>query len=783
MKRIRNNIRTVNEPSGINVQQLRVAIYNNRIWFIVFGVLGILAAILYNVVSHQKYKVGMTVLVKQDNTQGTLSALYKQLGVPQNINVQNQVGVLSSFTVNLQTLQNLNWKYSWALDGVLTKKDLYKNAPLAITYLPNVEQTLDVPLHIKILDAQRYVVKASTTREIDGIKRDIDFEETGTFGKPFKNSYFAFTLNKIPNHIIEKDDQFVLTFNDLVLMAKDYQEKLKVTMNDAEANLISVELKSPHLDRAIDYLNELGNVYIQFGLAEKNRLANNTVEFIDKQLAGVSDSLQVASNNVTSYRSNNNIVDVDQQSTSIIENMSKLESDEATARMKVDYFRSLKRYINNSGALRNLVAPSVVGVTDPSLNALVIQLSDLFRQREVLSNTAQEGSPQLVSLNSEIAYTQRSLSENINNLLGNAQLELNNLQQQRQNMGAQRSVLPKKEQNLTNIKRNFDLKNELYTFLLQKRSEAQIAHASRDPDAQILDKASLGTANLVGFNRYVNLIIGFILGLLLPLAFLTSKTFFQKNLVHVSDVSTQLKLPILSNILYNKFNDELPVLTYPSSDITESFRGLRINIQYLLQNSMSKVVAVHSSIAGEGKTFVSANLAAILAITNKTVLLVDADMRKPRTHILFKISNEVGLSNYLQGEAGFTSVVQPTTVSGLSVVCAGPKPQFPSELLNTKYLESFITEAKKHYEYVIINNPPVNIVNDGLMVAPFADINMFLLRIKSSTRNELLYVNNMAQEGLIKNMAVVLNNVTNESIGLYGKNSGGYYSDNRMLTT
>src|SRR4051812_34316568 len=171
MKRTRNNFRTVQEPTGINVQQLRVSVYNNRIWFAVFGILGLLAALLYNVVSKQKYNVGMTVLVKTNNTEGTLSALYKQLGVPQNINVQNQVGVLSSFTLNLQALQNLNWKYSWAQKALLSQKDLYKNEPFSVVELPKSLQVLDIPLHIKVISANRYVIKADETKEINGIKR------------------------------------------------------------------------------------------------------------------------------------------------------------------------------------------------------------------------------------------------------------------------------------------------------------------------------------------------------------------------------------------------------------------------------------------------------------------------------------------------------------------------------------------------------------------------------------------------------------------------------------
>ncbi len=782
MKKVKKKFQPVKESEGINIEQLKISIYEHKFWFIVLSLTGLLLAFFFNHFSHQKYTVNTTLVLKDDNAEGTLSALYKQLGVQnKNGNVQNQIGVLSSFTLNLQALQNLNWQFSWSQDKFLSHPDLYKNDPYRVGIPSGSLQILGVPLHIKQISEKQYTVEADETREINGIKREIDFKQTGTFGKPFKNKFFSFRLNKIPNQLTENGDQYILVFNDLVLMAKDYQKNLKITAGDAESDLITMSLEATQLNRSIDFLNELDKVYIDYGLAEKTRLANNTVDFINKQLAGVSDSLKTADEKVTDYRSDNNVVDISQQSSAIINRLDKINNDESAAKIKVDYFKSLKRYINNAAAMKSLVSPSVVGVTDPALNSLVIKLGDLFQQREVLSNTAQEGSPQLISLNKEISYTQKSLSENINNLLENAQMELNNLSNQRASISAQLSSLPQKQQNLKNISRKSDLNNDLYTFLLQKKSEAQIAQASRDPDAKVLDAASFGTADKTGLKKFMVLFIGLFAGLALPLIYLILKTFFHKKLNYVSDISGQLSISVIGNILYNKFDTELPVLAYPNSDVTESFRGLRINIQYLLKNKPSKVIALHSSIAGEGKTFVSANLASILALTNKTVLLIDADLRKARTHKIYNLSNKVGLSDYLEGTTSFTEVIQPTKTKGLSVVCAGSKPLFPSELLNNSKLEEMINEAKKYYEYIIINNPPVNIVNDAMMVVPFADMNLFLLRIKSSTKNELMFINKIAQEGIIKNMAVALNNVTYKSIGLYEKNNGGYYNDNRYL--
>lgn len=449
--------------------------------------------------------------------------------------------------------------------------------------------------------------------------------------------------------------------------------------------------------------------------------------------------------------------------------------------MQLEYYTNLKQYVTNASALKSLVAPSVVGITDASLNTVVAKLSDLFHQREVLSYTATDKSPQMISLDEEINYTQKTITENLNNLISNTQLQLKNLSQQEANINSTKTAIPKTEQNLNKIKRNFDFNNDLYTYLLQKRSEAQIAQASRDPDAQIIDEASFGTATLKGFNHAVNLIIGVFLGLLFPLIYLTIQAFFKNRLKYVDDVKEQLRPAIIGNILHNKFKNELPVIVYPHAEITESFRSLRINIQYLLRDLDNKIISIHSSIAGEGKTFVSSNLAVILAITNKTVLLVDADLRQPRTHTIFKCSNDVGLSNYLNEELTLSDVVKPSTVKGLSLVTSGPKPDYPSELLDSPRLDLFIAEAKKHYEYIVFNNPPLSIVKDGMMLVPHSNINIFLLRMNKSSINQLDYINQLLHEGVVKNVVVALNNVTAESYGIAEQKDHGYYNDNKML--
>src|SRR5690606_18039252 len=241
--------------------------------------------------------------------------------------------------------------------------------------------------------------------------------------------------------------------------------------------------------RDINYLNELTKVYIDFGLEEKNRVADNTLRFISNQLIGITDSLQSASQDFTNFRSRNRIVDLGQEANIVVSNLGEIQSEEARINMRLEYYNNLKRYLNDASQMKELVAPSGVGITDPALNTSVPRLSDLSRQKEVLSDTVQEKNPNVVSLVNEIQYTQKILQENIDSLLNNTHVELANLNERKQRVNSQLSRLPKTEQDLVNIKRTFDLNNDLYTFLLRKRAEVGIARASNSPDARILDTA------------------------------------------------------------------------------------------------------------------------------------------------------------------------------------------------------------------------------------------------------------------------------------------------------
>jgi len=762
-----------------NVKAFLFRLLSKWYWFVLFGFLGLSGSYLVTRYSLPSYKMNSTVLVHEESQGMGMESLFEGFDMGGKTNIQNHIGILKSYKLNYQTLENLNWRTSWFAEGIFCDGDLYGKSPFEVVEHDGKTNLEDIPVHIELLKGDAYLVHVDGEAYVNGSLQKIEFEEQGKLGELFQNPYFSFTL-KAKTKPVEEDVYFV--FNNQSKMTLAYLKKMAVSLTDKKADMIRMQLIGSVPAREVDYLNELNRVYIQFGLKEKNRTSLNTVKFIDLQLEGVVDSLQIAGQNFTTFRSKNKVLDFGQEATFVMEKMEELEKEKSMAEMRLEYYENLHRYVGDATQMKQMVSPSVVGITDMGLNALVVKLSELYSNREVLSYTVKEKNPSLVLMGKEIQHTRMSLEKNLENLLGNAEIEVKNLNKRIKQINAQVSHLPQTEQELINIKRSFDLNNELYTFLLQKRAEAAIAMASNVPDAQVLDAANVETAVQVGPKLALNLLVGLILGLGLPFLLIVISDYFNDTIQSKEELEKESKLPIFGEIAHNLYKKEMPILEHPRSGIAESFRGLRTNLQYLVRKDGPKVLGVHSMIPGEGKTFTALNMATIIAMGDKKVLLVGCDLRKPRLHQIFDMENLMGLSTYLINHHQFKEIIRPTHIQNLSIVNAGPIPPNPAELLGNGEFERFIAEAKKEFDYIVLDNAPVTLVTDGVLTSEFADANLFVLRQGYSQKGQVKYINQLAEKESIKKLGLILNDAKfnrssyGNTYGSYG-NGNGYYEE------
>jgi tyrosine-protein kinase Etk/Wzc len=775
------------EPVHIKEFLMRTAYYWK--WFAVSLFIGVGAATLYNRFAAPEYEINATVLVEDEKKGMEMSSLFEGLNMGGTVKIQNHIGLLQSYSLNYKTLENLGWKVSWFEDTPFYEKDLYgSEPPYLVTSSGTKANPTGIPIHITRVSEIEYLVEADGKKpDINGQELEVKLNAKGTFGRPFENGPFSFTIEKNNASKGNTSVAYFFSFNDIEQLALAYKRKLVVNLVDKQSDLISLQLKGVNPVREMDYLNELGRVYIKYGLTEKNRTSENTLRFIDSQLLGITDSLYRAENNFTSFRSEKKVVDLTQEAGLVLTKVEELESQKAMADMRLAYVSRLKKEMKDSRQMKQMVTPSVVGFTDETFNALVTKLIDLYSKREVLAFSLEERAPSIQLLDKELKMTLDAVAKTVDNLQSNLQIEGQNLDKRIAQLGGQLSNLPQNEQKLLNLKRRFDLNNDLYTFLLKKRAETAITMAASVPDVKVVDPARRITTIKTGPKKMLNYLIGLILGLFTPLIILIIYDNLNDSIQTKEEVEQRTKLPIIGTVAHNDYDKEMIVTEHPRSSIAESFRSLRTNLKYIIPGEDQKVIALHSTIPGEGKTFVSLNLALILALNNNKVLLVGVDMRKPMLHNRFQSDNKKGLSTYLINLNTFDEVVEKTDVENLSFTPSGPIPPNPAELLENEYFGLFLAEAKKRFDYIVLDNAPISMVTDGILVGAHADVNLILLRLKYSHRNQVKFIDDLAERKALPNLGIVLNDARMDGYGYTGRYNSyngyghGYYDDSPNL--
>lgn len=754
---------TPDHPTGahtgksFNKKMILPAILRNWYWFGLAAVLGFGAAFIQHRAFPGNFKSTMTILLINEPHQAPFNtSLDNNLDIKESpINVEDEQTVVSAYSLQLQTLHNLNWKTKWYKKSLIGKKDLYLQDPFVVTFLED-SVLKGVQLTITPLSATNYRVECDYKDKPADTDRIIRFSAVAAFGQPFVNEYFHFTLYPDTSPVPADGTTYILIFNDLDFMAIEYQGNLDVKIPAPESDVLNVELKGENEMRNVDYLNALGNTYLKFGLDQKNQSAVNTLSFIRSQLSGVADSLHKSGDRYTDFRTRNKVVDLTTEGAMVLQKVEDIDKQESLLKLKMDYYNGLNQHLNDQDQLKSFVAPSM-GDPDPDLGALVQKLTSLYSQRATLSLSLQPKNPKMIAVNDDIALTQQLIQNNINSHISVTRNEINSLDQQKRETNARLTGIPTTERDYLDIKRGFDVNSTLYNFLLQKRAEAGIALASNNPDAKILDPANIPTTGPIGLRPIINMAIGIILGLFITLGIVLLRQFFNDELREPEEATAALHLSVAGLIPHNRLKTELPASQHPQSEITEAFRNLRANLRYLLKDGGMGIIAVHSAVAGEGKSFIAANLASLLAVSSKKALLIQADKHNDHLQELTGAKPRKDLTNYLDGTATFRDLLSPTTIPGLSFIRAGQPDSQLSELMDTPAMEKFLKEARTAFDFIVIDNAPISIFSDARTMAAYADINLFVLRIGYSTVKELSYINNAAEEETVRNMIVVLN--------------------------
>ncbi|WP_167607469.1 GumC family protein [Maribellus sediminis] len=751
----------------IDIKRLLFLLVRRWYWLAIGLILGVAGAYFYVKYTPAKYLVDTSLLVTNESKGLDIENMFMEnmMGASSKVSLQNEVEFLRSYTLNHQAVDNLNWQSFWQKKNLVVWEGIYLDEPFIINKNNNAINPAGLNMEIIPVSATEYHIEADGEVRINNKLTKIVFSETARYGQPFINDYFNFTLTpkEDANEMVNQSYRFA--FIDKSKLTASYIKKVKTDYGkDSEVIKLSVESIEPLRD--IHYLNELVRVYLELKLDLQTQTQKRSLEFIDSQLSGISNDLSEAESTFTEFRSKNQIIDLSSQGSLIMEQLKDIEQEKSQLQMQLDYFKNLQRYLGNIQAADQLVAPSVVGITDATLNSLVLKLSELYSRRKVLSFSARENNPSLILLNQEIGQVNEQLREMLVNLIDNTELSVRTLNQRYNRINNQLNNMPEQEQQLINIQRQYELTNEIYTFLLQRRAELEISLAAAVVDIQIIDPAQIERLIPLNKSTILILMIGAFLGLLFPGIVILLADFFNNKIHLQEDVVKLTPLTILGNVLHSNRKNERVVIDDPSSPIAESYRNIRTNLHFKFTTESEKVIGIHSVMPGEGKTFNATNIATIMALNDKKTVLIGADMRKPRIHKVFEIPNTTGLSNYLAGQAKIEEIIFETDVENLSLIPAGPIPPNPAELIERKAFKRLLEELKKTFDYIIIDNAPVSMVTDGLVTSKESDINLFVLRYGVSKKDQLRFINEIAERGIMNKPTIIINDVKLSQLGL-----------------
>jgi capsular exopolysaccharide synthesis family protein len=646
----------------------------------------------------------------------------------------------------------------------MKQEALYPKHP--ITVIQDTYGTLpfDVEFKFKYLGDNKFTFEAESNGSYT-------LHKEAAFGEKIETKDGSFRVKCDNAKWLTDNKQIDLYFklHSRTSLQENFRKRLKVAPATKEATVITLSLEGNNKEMDIDFLNKLSDIFLNYNLDKKNIDAVRTIEFIDKQLVGITDSLSITEENLQKFRSKKMVMNLSAQGQVIIDQAMKLENDKARLVIESNYYNYLAEYLSKDNVGEVPIAPATMGITDPGLSRLVMDLAEV--QGQYYSKSLGDKNPMQGQLAQRLKNTKDALKETLNGVKQANELAIRENRDQIITVNSKAAALPVTERELLGIERKFKLNDVLYTFLLEKKSEAQIQKASNTPDNEIIDPARPGK-DPVSPKTTLSYLLAIVAGFGFPfLWIMLAETFNYK----VRDEEVIIKItdmPIAGHVPHSKFKSLNVVFEEPQSYVAEAFRSLRSRMQFFTKDNKSPVILITSSMPEEGKTFASINLASAYSLMGKKTVLVGFDLRRPKIYNDFNIDNIKGVSTWLIGRDNLEDVIKATTHENLSIIPAGPIPPNPSELTSSTKTDELLKSLKDRFDCIIIDSPPIGTVSDTFYLAALADTCLIIVRLNKTSKDMIERTVNDLKISDIKSSSLVINDIGSEGKG-YGY--GGKY--------
>ena len=706
-----------------------------------------------------------TIVIKENTGYGGANfALMQGFGVDMGYkNVNNQMIMLGSYDLTSRVVDSLPFlNVEYITQGRFKTRQLYRQTPILV--------------ETSRVDARAYGVLYQVLFESDGSMRisstdeGVPLELTAHYGEPINCSLFDAVI--WPTELMVNTGKIYIRFRTHESLVDEFMSRLQLSFVTEGSTVLALSLVSETPQRDCDYLDMLAKIYLLQNLETKNEVAENSIRFINSQLENLQSSLQVSEGAMTNFRQENKIIDVNSYAGQIMGYLATYDQQKMEMRLRETYFDYLINYIHTSMESDAVIMPSTMGVTDASLVALVQELNELRIQRSELT----EKNIYYAKYTKDMETVKASIEELVNSMRAAMEIEKTDLQKRITEAESMLKTLPEKELQMVAIERNYRIDDNYYTFFLQKRAEAEIQKASNTPDNSIMDKArttAIMNAKAKSKTTSTYLIIGF----LIPLVLIILSELLNNKIRSPKDVVKLKMFRLIGTLRHAKSQNPTLVRASPRSSYAEMLRAIRTRIEFVLKRKEKMVISVTSTESGDGKTFLSTNLAALYAMTGRKVLLIDLDLRKPNIHTKLGLENGNGVSNYLVGDCEFEDIITRNTPFGFDFVRAGTIPPNPGELVHTDKLRDLINEMREQYDYIVMDSSPIGLVPDAYAIIENSDMCLFVIRClqtnKSFCKQTLEQISEVVDNP--EKIQIVLSDIPTQGRHSYGSGYGYGY--------
>ena len=761
----------------VNIQELLFRYLIHWPWFVISIIICIACAWGYLRLTTPIYNISATVLIKDEKKGGgaSMSSDLEKMGlegfVSSSSNVDNEIEVLRSKSVAREVVNNLGLFVTYMDEDEFPSKELYHTSPVLVSLTHQEADKLPGRMEINMilqptgaLGVQITVGEKEYRKQFDKLPAVFPTDE-GTVAFFANND----TLSAVCPENITKERHITAFINRPFSVLKEYVNSLSIAPTSKTTSVVVISLENTNTRRGRDYINKLLEMYNINANNDKNEVAQKTAEFIDERIGIISKELGSTEQDLENFKRSAGITDLSSEAQIALTGNAEYEKKRVENQTQINLVMDLQRYMKGN---EYEVLPSNIGLQDAASAGAIDRYNQMLVERKRLLRTSTENNPTIINLDTSIRAMRTNVQATLDATLKGLQITKEDLAREASRYSRRINDAPTQERQFVSIARQQEIKSGLYLMLLQKREENAITLAATANNAKIIDEA-LADDNPISPKKTIVYLAALVLGVGLPVGVIYLIGLTKFKIEGRADVEKLTSLPVVGDIpLADEKTGSIAVFENQNNLMSETFRNVRTNLQFMLENGKN-VILVTSTISGEGKSFISANLAISLSLLGKKVVIVGLDIRKPGLNKVFNIpKKEHGITQYLTNTtANLMDFVQPSDINkNLFILPGGTVPPNPTELLARGGLEKAIETLKANFDYVILDTAPVGMVTDTLLIGRVADLSVYVCRADYTHKAEFTLINELAENNKLPNLCIAVN-----GLDLNSRKYGYYY--------